>query len=220
MIRRGEYRGCLKDDLDKEVLNNKLEIACKNVEDFIREGKLLHVSLYRFQKMCFLYCEAEGSLPQPESFFSVLNPYLETWPEEEGKRYWASMYPVYYHSIPTEEKEWMEKRNNKKRIGRIAFLKGEKWSSYVYWHKALVEEGLFCGDKYQFISLHENILFSYYEEPKTIVNIRRSSKPSEIIGQWKNKNPKEHFIIEKTGGENFYIMEELMTIEKERANDF
>lgn len=142
MIRRREYRGCLKDDLNKEELNNKLEIAYKDAKDFIREGKLLHVSLYRFQKMCFLYCEAEGSLPQPESFFSVLNPYLETWPEE-GKRYWASMYPIYYHSIPTEEKEWMEKRNNKKQIGRIAFLKEEKWSSYVYWHKALVEEGVF-----------------------------------------------------------------------------
>jgi hypothetical protein len=30
-----------------------------------------------------------------------------------------------------------------------------------YHHKAIVDEGLWYGDKYQSIALHENILFSY-----------------------------------------------------------
>ena len=34
-----------------------------------------------------------------------------------------------------------------------------------------MDEGKHAGDKYQCIALHENILFSYYEEPRTNVNL-------------------------------------------------
>lgn len=123
------------------------------------------------------------------------------------------------HSVDKEE--WRSGRIGKKQVGRIAFLKKEKWASYVYWHKALVEEGLFCGDQYQFISLHENILFSYFEEPKKMVNIRRTSESSMIIEGWLNSDPKSHFCRNKTGGENFYIMEQLLSAGKEgEPNDF
>lgn len=48
-----------------------------------------------------------------------------------------------------------------------------KLFSYVYYHKGLVDEGLICGDRYQSIALHENILFSYFEEPRGSVNIKK-----------------------------------------------
>ena len=61
--------------------------------------------------------------------------------------------------------------------------------SYTYWHQAIVEEGLLKGDQYQFISLHENILFSYFEEPKNMVNITGMEKASEVIDKWLAVNP-------------------------------
>ncbi len=209
MICRGEYRGCIKKNVNKEKFKSALAKAKGRAEKMIQSGALLQVSIYRFQNMCFLYCEAEENIPQPESFLTELNPFLEDWPEEEGKQKWTFMYPIYYHSVPGDKEEWRNGRNEKKQIGRIAFLKKEKWSSYVYWHRALVEEGLFCGDQFQFISLHENILFSYFEEPKTMVNIKKKHEESKVIEKWMNCVPKTHFEREKTCGQNFYIMEQL-----------
>ncbi|MGI5947442.1 MAG: hypothetical protein ACOX8K_08565 [Lachnospiraceae bacterium] len=174
MICRREYRGCLQTKVDEEKLKQALVKANNEAENFIKAERLLQASLYRFQNMCFLYCEAEGDFSQPENFLAELSPFLEDWPEEK-----------------------------------------EKWDSYVYWHKALVEEGLFCGDQYQFISLHENILFSYFEEPKKMVNIRRTSESSVIIEGWLNSDPKSHFCRNKTGGENFYIMKQLLSAGEE-----
>ena len=215
MIERREYRGALKEDGCEKELKIVLNQVEERAEGLVQTGSLLSVSLYRFRKMCFLYCEAEGDPPQPESIFPMLIPFLELWPEEAGKLCWAPMYPVYYHCIPKEPESWMGGRKGKERIGRIAFLKEEKLTSYVYWHKALVEEGLFCGDQYQFISLHENVLFSYYEEPKTMANIRGIKEPSAVIEQWEKQNPKGHFYREKTGGENFYVMKKLLSAGKE-----
>lgn len=219
MIERREYRGCLKADCHEKELKAVLDQAEARAQELIKTGILLSVSLYRFKNMCFLYWEAEGNLPQPESMFPMLIPFLELWPEEAGKRCWAPMYPIYYHCRPKDMESWMKGRSGKEGIGRIAFLKEEGLSSYVYWHKALVEEGLFRGDKYQFISLHENVLFSYYEEPKAMVNIRGLKEPSAVIKQWEDQNPKGHFYREKTGGENFYVMKKLLSARKEKPDD-
>lgn len=132
MICRREYRGCLQTMADEEKLKQALVKANNETENFMKAGGLLQASLYRFQNMCFLYCEAEGDFPQPENFLAELSPFLEDWPEEKKKRKWAYMYPIYYHSIPVDKEEWRSGRIGKKQVGRIAFLKKEKWASYVY----------------------------------------------------------------------------------------
>ena len=53
----------------------------------------------------------------------------------------------------------------------VLHFKTRKAVFYTYWHYAIVQEGLLKGDKYQYISLHENVLFSYFEEPRHNVNI-------------------------------------------------
>ena len=46
-------------------------------------------------------------------------------------------------------------------VGQIDLSKRSvEMFSYTYWHYAIVQEGLLKGDKYQYISLHENVLFS------------------------------------------------------------
>lgn len=217
MIERKQYRGCLKQNIDKAYFCTAIDDVSKSIEKLICGGSLLQVSLFRHNSMCFLYYESIKDGIEPESFLEVLKPFMELWPEEEGLRVWAPMYRVYFHSIPTDINAWENERQNKKRVGRIAFLYPDKLSSYVYWHKAIMEEGLFKGDKYQFISLHGRILFSYYEEPKTMACLKTADfhsieNKSRMIEQWMKQKPETHFDRSKTNGSNFIIIDTVLSI--------
>ena len=54
MICRGEYRGCIKRDINEEELKSALTKAKEMIEIAIQSEKLLQESMYRFQNMCFL----------------------------------------------------------------------------------------------------------------------------------------------------------------------
>ena len=101
-----------------------------------------------------------------------------------------------------------------RRCGRIAYLKEEKLFSYVTYHDALVREGLLKGAKYQAIALHEDILFSYFEEPRQSINIKKDDiQESKVIKQWLAADPESHFIpLPESGGENFTLLPEHFAI--------
>lgn len=61
----------------------------------------------------------------------------------------------------------MRERHSGAQHGRIAVLKPDKWCSYMEYHLKLVSEGLLEGDRWHLISVQENLLFSYLEEPRT-----------------------------------------------------
>ena len=70
----------------------------------------------------------------------------------------------------------------------------------------LLREGLLVGDRYQMISLHENLLFSYFETPRDReqVNISRRPEPSEATKEWEAVVPESHFYhFPEANGENF-----------------
>ncbi len=213
MIERKQYRGCLRAGWKPEEFMEAVKKAASAAQAAVEEGKLLTASLYRYQDMCFLYYEALQENVAPEDFLSALTPFLEEWPEENGKTPWAYMYHIFHHSVPGETEDWIrERKEGKTRIGRIAFLFPDKVFSYARWHQAIVEEGLLKGDKYQCIALHENILFSYFEEPRYNVNIRREpDRESREIEGWMKADPESHFDRAKAGGENFRIIEQLFT---------
>lgn len=212
MIFREQYRGCLKQAVSEKELEEALAKAQECAEKLIRENRLLSVGLYRYQQMCFLYYESLEKGIVPEEFLSALTPLLEMWPEEQGKTPWAYMYHIYHHSMPMEPEAWeAERAGEKTKIGRIAFLYPEKLFSYTYWHKAIVDEGRLPGDKYQYISLHENILFSYYEEPRTNVNLCGDAEArSEVMEGWLAADPESHFDRQKAGGDNFLVIEPIL----------
>jgi hypothetical protein len=145
--------------------------------------------------MLFAYYETIGEEIKPEILFAPLSDCLAKWPGQEKEREWVFMHHVFYHAIPEDKEDWQRKVKPELRRGRIAFLKPDKIFQYVYHHVAITNEGLLCGDKYQSIALHENILFSYFEEPRIEINIRRdSSLESQVIKDWINVNPEDHFI--------------------------
>lgn len=151
---------------------------------------------------------------RPEELLASLKPFLQLWPGQNGDRLWVHMYHIYYHSVPESPKQWQRAAVPEKRRGRIAFLRDDKLFSYIYFHKAIVDEGLLTGDRYQSIALHENILFSYFEEPKTFVNVQGdTSRESQVIKDWLAVDPESHFIHMPSGeGENFMFLPALFAV--------
>lgn len=220
MIIRRHYRGCLKDSCallteTELLLNADREI----VKKAIHSNRCLTVALYRYKDMLFLYFEALEDELAPSELFPTLSQKLELWPQKDGKTPWAYMYHIYYHSIPESIKEW-ERYGKKIRRGRIAYLHPEKLFSYVYYHKAIVDEGLLDGDQYQSIVLHENILFSYFEEPKIMTHIKKDRKEeSKVINEWLAVDPESHFDHTLSGESNFLFIDEIFSIGREDLAD-
>lgn len=150
---------------------------------------------------------------RPEEFLGALAPLLMKWPGQKEDRLWAHMYHIYCHSVPKSREQWKRAAVPALRRGRIAFLREDKLFSYIVYHRAIVEEGLLKGDKYQSIALHENILFSYFEEPKTFTNIQELEEESSVIDKWMAADPESHFIhMPEGGGENFMFLPALFAL--------
>lgn len=158
--------------------------------------------------------DVQAACLRPDELLAPLQPYLQVWPGQAGDRLWVHMYHIYYHDLPKSVEDWRRTAVPEKRRGRIAFLREEKLFSYVYYHRAIVEEGLLPGDRYQSIALHENVLFSYFEEPKTMVNVKGdTSRESEVIQSWLAADPEAHFIHMPEGdGGNFMFLPALFAV--------
>lgn len=158
--------------------------------------------------------DVQLTVVHPIDFLAPLIPYLCTWPGQKGERFWVHMYHIYYHSVPKSTEDWRRAAIPEMRRGRIAFLRDDKLFSYTYFHKAIVDEGLLTGDRYQSIALHENILFSYFEEPKTFTNIKNNlQEKSKVIEDWMAVDPESHFIHMPEGeGENFMFLPALFAL--------
>lgn len=222
MIRRSQYR-CSFKLLSADILPENITESCKDYfAKLIEEGRVCNASFYKYNNLGFLYVEEiVTDMTDPylnvDKCMSDMQPYLKAWPEEDGDRYFAPMVNVYYHHIPEEDVDLWEKERTtavKERIGRIAFLYPNKLPSYVMHHNAIVEEGLLKGDKYAYISLHENILFSYYEEPRNNVNIKGIDGESKAVEEWLKVDPEAHFDREKAKGKNFLPIPCLFSVDR------
>jgi len=198
-VRRASYRAVLRSGVEEEQLGRAFA-ECQAV--FARakeEYRLLAASLYRYGRFLFLYTEGIGEAADPEELCAFAAPFLQKWPAALGMpdsdRAWISMQPYYYHARPENAGEWMRNRQPSLRRGRIALLAKDKWESYMGHHLALMKEGLIEGDRYHLISVHENVLFSYFEEPKTMTNLRqRPGAPSKALEDWLLTDPESHFM--------------------------
>jgi hypothetical protein len=221
MIRRLQFRCAFKNDTERTELEDRIKACRDKAANLIKSGRLCNVSFYRYENMGFLYIEEIvesdcGEPVDPEILFSELTPSLKPWPREEGDVFFAPMINVYRHHDPENIDEWERERTTavKTRVGRIAFVFPEKMPSYVMHHTAIVNEGLLKGDKYAFISMHENLLFSYYEEPRNNVNLRDSDEESEAIKAWIAVDPESHFDRVKAKGDNFLVIPCLFTVDR------
>ncbi len=213
-VLRRNYRAAAWADI--ETVKEAFERDREKVSDLKKQGKVLAANVYYHDDMLFLYLETisgeetkdpKNQKPEPEDIFPETSKLLKKWPDRDGYRSWCYMYPIYWHDVPEDIASWRPEITEKKtRRGRIAYLNHDKLFSYVYYHKALVDEGLISGDRYQFIALHEDILFSFFEEPKQFTNIKKTDKESEVIKDWMKVDPESHFDHRLSGKENFLLL--------------
>lgn len=205
-IHRCHYRALLKAE-GQENLGECLEACQQQIRTLIRAGRLMTAALYYHGRQLFLYFEAVGEEMQPACFMSALHPLLEGWPQKEEIGCWAKMYHIYWHDQPRDLADWRRPAAPEKRCGRIALLKQETMWRYAFHHIAIVEEGLLQGDRYQSIAMHEDMLFSYFEEPRTLTNIRRVPQTeSEAIKGWLDVDPESHFLPLTEGQRGNFLM--------------
>jgi hypothetical protein len=187
----------------------------KMVQQAVWQERSMTVALYGYKNMLFLYYEALDDTLMPSALFPELTHKLIKQECDDVNSGWIPMQPAFFFANFDSIEEW-ERKEKKIRIGRIAQLLPDKIDSYLNYHQALVEEGLLDGDKYQSIALHEDILFSYFEEPKEFVHIKKTSQePSKVIEEWLKADPESHFNHELSGKDNFLIIKEIFSFGRE-----
>lgn len=209
MDNRQVYRCHARALLAPDAKNEQtLLTACREAaQQLVDEGSMMTAALYHYGRQLFLYYEPIGEVFAPERFMAALHPALTPWPQKEALCDWAMMYPVFWHTRPGTVDQWRREPARERRRGRIALLDHDSMFEYVYHHFALTQEGLLRGDKYMTVALHEDVLFSYFEEPRSADNARGTDEPSKAIEGWLAVDPDRHFIpLEGSGGANFLLL--------------
>lgn len=217
-VLREQFIGNIKPLVNQIQISLAIEQSKIKIEESIKAGKVLTACLYHYKNTLFFYverlCQNTDGTTQKESedrqmhhWFLALYDYMEEttcyqqlhgFLQKKGA-IWTKMHPVFYHAYPKDSSDWQRVIKPSMQRGRIALLKEDKIINYIYHHKALTLEGHLVGDRYQFISIYDNILFSYFEEPKTLTNCCGDiTLKSEAIEHWLNEDPGSHFLnIEK-----------------------
>ena len=224
MITRHQYMAYLKKEYALEtnsatILSKILSSDSDIVADFIRKKACMTVALYRYKNMLFLYYEALDVAPMPHDLFPVLTERLQAVPVKEAYVTWLPTQHIYHNAIPDTVKNW-RRQGKKERIGRIAYLLPDKIMSYLYYHKELLDEGLFEGERYLSIGLYDTVLFTYSESPRIMTHLNsESNEQSTVIAEWRAQNPKSHFDHDFSGEGNFVDLEELLSLGWEEIFD-
>jgi len=134
----------------------------------VKQGRLMTAAGFAWERNLFLYYECVGDDVRPEEIAGAVEPFLVDWPGQAELRKWVPMVDVFHFNEPASYGHWLRKAPVDRRAGRVAHLKPEMMSSYIYYHYQLQEERAFLGDKYEIIAMHENLLFGYQEFPKVI----------------------------------------------------
>ena len=146
-----------KTDIIKQII--------KNNEVTINKDPILTLSLFRDEDTIFLYYECIDKEMSPAEILGDISSYVNTWPSPDGERLWVPMNDIFHYNKPLSLDHWKRKNEVKKPIGKIAKLKPEMISSYIFHHYQYQEEKPSDGDKYGIINIHENLMFFYLEEP-------------------------------------------------------
>jgi hypothetical protein len=166
-VKRWMFRAQLKEGHEGSGLKNLAELE-GNAQKLVDEGKLMTIACYTWKRNLFIYYECTQIDIQPEELFESMDLFLEDWPGKPEMRKWIQLVDVFHFNEPVSREHWERKEPVQQRVGRVAHLKPEMISSYIYYHYQLQEERAFLGDKYEIIAMHENLLFGYQEFPKVI----------------------------------------------------
>lgn len=176
MIYRVSFRAQAKEGALPE-LKQRLAQRFPEPRALLRDEALLTASLFSWERQLFWYAEGKGAVRHPATLFSDWSDLLDTWPGEKEPRLWIPMIDAFYFNAPESEEQWARPEPVQDRIGKVAFLRPEMIPSYLFYHYQLQEERAFAGEKYKYISMHENLLFMYDERP---TRLELPTKPGKL----------------------------------------
>jgi L-rhamnose mutarotase len=213
MINRMAYRAQWKDGMEEAGTDNLRE-QIPAVKALADAGRIMTLSAYRWQKNVFLYCECIDCEIHPDELFPAAGSLLEEWPGKAEKRKWIPMVDVFHFNEPVSVEHWKRKSPVEKRVGMVAHLRPEMIASYIYYHYQLQEERAFLGDKYELISLHENLLFGYLERPEIVEEPLTPKKlnTSGTPANWLDSRMDLHFIPWEDGDPYFKDIELIFSV--------
>jgi hypothetical protein len=131
-------------------------------------GDLLTLSVFRLDSHLFAYWESIGHVVTPEALFGTMDGTLAAWPGTAAPRTFVPMTDIFHWQTPADVEHWRRKTPVERISGRLARLKPEMASSYIFYHYQLQEERPGSVEKYGQITLHENLIFFYQEYPATV----------------------------------------------------
>ena len=239
-VERASYRAALKPGAREERLAAAVDAAAARARELIVEERLLTAGLFRYRDQLFLYLEhvyeAEaapvsasprtGLIParpvRPDFDAIRAMPATEGWldgllspsPGLRGLEPWVYMHPVFWFDEPTTVESYLRVPVPDERCGRIAVLRPDALMDYVCHHQAIAREGKLVGDRFQFISIYDDVLFSYFERPRDRDqrNITGATSPSTEIGRWLAVDPASHFDhFPEAGGDDFLVIDTLLS---------
>lgn len=210
-MKRIIYRAQIKDGFEETAKNILKEE--KIPKELVQGGRVMTFAAYYWQKNVFLYYECIEEAILPEDIFHEVNAYLEEWPGKQEKRKWIPMIDVFHFNEPVSTEHWSRKGPVELRKGRVAHLKPEMMSSYIYYHFQLQEERAFLGGKYDIIAMHENLLFGYQEFPGVVEEPLAPKKlnTSATPKNWDDSRMDLHFQPWEDGHLYFKPIEEIFT---------
>ncbi|TVY11001.1 hypothetical protein [Paenibacillus cremeus] len=184
MIQRWIYRGVWSKGQQEAGIQalQESEQALRLVE----QGELMTAAAFIWRNSLFLYYETMEREIAPDEVAGAAMPFLTDWPGQAEPRKWIRMIDVFHFNEPASKEHWLRKQPVEKRAGRVAQLKPEMMSSYIYYHYQLQEERAFPGEKYEIIAMHENLLFGYQEFPKVM-------EPPVVPGRLSTKGTPENW---------------------------
>ena len=204
------YRGQFKDGLE-EAAKGSMQTE-KKALSLVRDGHIMTLAAFCWEKQVFLYYECLQDVILPEDIFPEMNDYLEEWPGGQKNRKWIPMIDVFHFNEPVDYEHWIRKEPVEIRRGRVAHLKPEMVSSYIYYHYQLQEERAFLGGKYEIIAMHENLLFGYQEFPNVVeepISAKRLST-SGTPANWNDSRMDLHFQPWEDGHLYFKPIEQIL----------
>lgn len=204
-VERASYRAFLQSDVADDEVMRLADRLRDDAERLKAEGLALTVVLARYGRQLYAYVEhivprhparrsmtAVTGFPEARGWFDGA---LERCPQFGGDVFWTYMHPVFWFDEPTSVDSFRRGRQPDARCGRIAHFYPDTVIDYVVHHQLIAREGLAVGDRYQFISVLDDVAFSYFETPRDReqVNIRREEGESREIRRWLDADPFSHF---------------------------
>lgn len=173
-MKRWMYRALWKDEHVDAAVRVK-EYAADLDDHLYRQG--VPVCMW-FPAGSQLYIYAETTVDAEPSVIpqGVAGRCLQEWPGLSGPRPVVPMLDVFHDGEPFGLDSWRGSRPVERRVGSIAQLKPEMYSSYVYYHYQMQEERPAGFNQTYMIGAHENMLFSYQEMPAPLTLPKREGR--------------------------------------------